>query len=149
MNDIAGAAMLLEHFGYWPSFHDAEVLHVSLDRHKDAPPTLTLRVHAFDSTGELDARGYGVLQKHCVATMRFTDVADVELAGFNVQNVLGGLTIAPVTVSPDEKRAAYMTGSLDRFRREVVLDGLYGLHGSFVCHNAEVVSVEALIGAPA
>lgn len=56
MNVVENAAALEAIFGRWPSFHDAEVLRVALDRSGDDGPTLELVVHVFVMTGEVDAR---------------------------------------------------------------------------------------------
>ena len=62
--DIPGAADVVAWFGYWPSFHGAEVLSILLDRSAGAQ----VAIHAFDMTADLDAGGHYVLAKHAVVT---------------------------------------------------------------------------------
>jgi hypothetical protein len=87
--DVPGAAELFAWFGYWPSFHNGEVLSLHLDR---TGPS-RLRVHTWEGTHQLDSRGYIVLQKHVVVTFILQDVSDSELDEFNHQNVLSDLTL--------------------------------------------------------
>ena len=88
---IAGGAELLNWFGgRLPSFHDAEVLGVAFDREAAAA---TLRVHAFEMTSEVDAKGYFVCTRHVVVTFQIAWITAMELDGFNHQNALDALRI--------------------------------------------------------
>ena len=89
---IEGAEQLVEWFGRWPSFHDAEVLELSLHRQGKS----WLRVHTWRMTREVDPTGHFVLDRHAVVTFWFEDVLDLELADFSVQNVIFGLTCEPL-----------------------------------------------------
>ena len=51
LGTIEGAKNLRDWFGYWPSFHDAEVILLHLNR-SDAS---TLAVHTWEMTKEVDA----------------------------------------------------------------------------------------------
>jgi hypothetical protein len=70
--EIPGASDLFAWFGYWPTFHDGEVLSVHLDR---SGPS-RIRVHTWEGTHQLDSRGYIVLRKHVIVTFIFEDVND-------------------------------------------------------------------------
>lgn len=87
--EIPGASDLLAWFGFWPTFHDGEVLWVHLDR---SGPS-RIRVHTWEMTSELDSRGYYVLRKHVVVTFILEDISELELDGFSHQNVLFDLTL--------------------------------------------------------
>ncbi len=88
---VPGGPELLQLLGdRAPSFHDAEVLTVSLDREK---ARCGLRIHTFEMTSEVDAGGYFVLKNHVVVALRFEGVAHLELQDFNEQNVIYGLAI--------------------------------------------------------
>ncbi|MDF1501790.1 Imm50 family immunity protein [Roseisolibacter sp. H3M3-2] len=120
------AERLLAAFGYWPSFHDAEVHRALLDRGSAGErPSITLVVNVFDSTGAVDERGYYDIRVDVLATLRFADVADVELRDHGVQNVLSELGL--------ERQAAG--------RIAVELGPCYGLHGVFTCASVEVQDV--------
>jgi hypothetical protein len=76
--------------GRAPSFHDAEVLEMHLER---SGPRCVLKLHAFRMTSEIDARGYYVLDKHVIVTFTLEGVSGLELYDFNHQNALYGLTM--------------------------------------------------------
>src|SRR6266550_5444997 len=86
-------------FGRWPSFHDAEVLRLALDRTGPEGPTLDVQIHVFAATSEVDSTGHYVLKNHTLVTLRFTEVAVENLQWFNKQNVLFELAI--VDIDPD------------------------------------------------
>jgi len=97
---IDGSEKLTSIFGRWPSFHDAEVVELHLwrgdsvrERSHPRFPVLTAKIHLWDLTNEIDARGYYVLKNHTLATIRFHDVLDLEIKGFSNQNVIFGLPI--------------------------------------------------------
>jgi len=73
--EIPGASDLLAWFGFWPTFHDGEVLSVHLDRSRPS----RIRVHTWERTNELDSRDYYALRKHVIVTFILEDVSDSEL----------------------------------------------------------------------
>jgi hypothetical protein len=73
--DVPGADKLLQWFGGSPSFHDAEVLQLHLDRSN----TSWIRIMT--------------TYKPVVVTFRLEEVADLELADFSCQNVISALTL--------------------------------------------------------
>jgi len=131
---IAGAKQLVAVFGYWPSFHDAELLWLRLDRraHSDGcyGPTLETLVHAFEMTSEVDADGYYVLRHHVLVHLRFLDVMELRLDGFNYQNALMGLTFTDLR-----------DRQMERVRWAVHFNSAFGVDASFQCYAIEVVSV--------
>lgn len=131
---IAGAEQLVAVFGYWPSFHDAEVLWLRLDRRDHGEgcygPTLEALVHAFEMTSEVGADGYYILRHHVLVHLRFLDVVELRLDGFNYQNALMGLTLTDLR-----------DRQMERVRWEIHFDSAFGADASFQCYAAEVVSV--------
>jgi Immunity protein 50 len=109
ISEIQGAAELEEWFGYWPSFHDAEIVGLHLNREESS----SLRVHTWEMTKEIDDKGYYVLAKHILVEFIFEAVSGLSLNGFNDQNVIFGLAIEKTDSG---------------FR--VTLDDCYGLAGS-------------------
>jgi Immunity protein 50 len=87
--DVPGAAELFAWFGFWPNFHDGEVLSVHLDRSGPSQ----VRVHTSERTNDVDSRGYYVARKHVVVTFILEDITDTDLDEFNHQNVLSDLTL--------------------------------------------------------
>jgi len=59
---VAGGADLVSWFGQVPSFHDAEILSLSLHRRGDS----FLRLHGWIMTGAIGQDGYYVLNKHAI-----------------------------------------------------------------------------------
>jgi hypothetical protein len=90
LQEIPGAAELDSWFGYWPSFHDAEVTSLHLNRKGNS----TLRVHTWEMTKQVDEKGYYVLDKHVEVEFVFEGPSDLSLSGFNHQNVIFELGIA-------------------------------------------------------
>ena len=86
---IEGSKELFHWFGYWPSFHDAEVISLSL--HRSGASSLVL--HTWEVSKEIDEKGYYVLAKHAVVEFLMKRVVDLDLSGFNQQNVIFGLEI--------------------------------------------------------
>jgi Immunity protein 50 len=131
---IAGADQLVAVFGYWPSFHDAEVLWLRVDRHFYGDgcygPTLETLVHAFEMTSEVAADGYYVLRHHVLVHLRFVEVVELRLDGFNCQNALMGLTLTDLR-----------DRQMERVRWSVHFDSAFGVDSSFQCFAVEVLSV--------
>lgn len=131
---IVGAGQLVAVFGYWPSFHDAEVLWLRLDRraHGDGchGPTLEALVHAFEMTSEVGADGYYVLRHHVLVHLRFIDVVELQMDGFNFQNVLSGLALTDLR-----------DRQMERVRRAAHFQSTFGVDMSFQCYDIEVASV--------
>ena len=129
-DDIAGAERLVERFGNWPSFHDAEVIRVALDRRGENGPVAELLIHVWLMTNRVDDRGYFVLEKHTLVRFAFERITAIHLSEFNRQNVLFDLDISTETV---DDAPAY----------RVTLSTSYGLEGSIVCRRIVVADVAA------
>jgi hypothetical protein len=114
---VANASALTAHYGRWPSFHDAEVLNLQLNRGEGGqPPSLTLTCLLVDRPA---IQGAPLL-----VTMSFHQVDELELSGFNEQNALFDLTL-----------------TLAERLIEVNLESSYGLSASFSCARVEIVDV--------
>lgn len=124
IGEIEGALKLEEWFGYWPSFHDAEIVSLHLNRKGSS----SLCVHTWEMTKETDGAGYYVLAKHVVVEFAFEAVCGLSLSGFNQQNVIFGLAIEKTDSG---------------FR--VTLDDCYGLAGSI---ESEKLSLRLTPGKP-
>lgn len=71
---VAGYSKLIEAMGYWPSFHDANVLKVT-----SGNGSLTVTLHVFAMTSQVDSAGYYVLDKHHLVTLVLEDVQSSSL----------------------------------------------------------------------
>src|ERR1700685_3432465 len=132
---IRGSEKLTDIFGYWPSFHDAEVLDLHFWRGRSDIskgvydfPVLTLGIHLWELTKEVNTEGYLVLRHHTLTTLRFSDVHDFEMRDFNHQN-----SIMELTLSSHERTkppSPYFA---------VQLVPAFGINASFKCIGVEVV----------
>ncbi|QIN78034.1 hypothetical protein GBA65_05335 [Rubrobacter marinus] len=127
--EIKNAQALTGPFGRWPSFHDAEVVSVLLDRRGDEGPTLTAEILVF-GTGQTDERGSRAKGTEVLATLRFSSVELHDLVEFNRQNVLFSLELSELEPK----------GGGRRYR--VDMNPSYGCGASFECRAVEVVSVD-------
>lgn len=77
ISEIAGAELVMDWFGKWPSFHDAEIVSILLARAGES----VLRIYPYCP------------QKPATVNFVFSDVTDVELQDFSHQNVIFDLNI--------------------------------------------------------
>jgi hypothetical protein len=124
LNVIVGAQELHDWFGYWPGFHDAEIVSLHLNRHGPS----YLLIHTWEMTNKVDERGFYVMQKHVVVEFVLNDISELDLGGFSHQNVIFGLDL--------EKKDAGFT---------LTLDPCYGLAGTI---DANKVSIRLKPGKP-
>jgi hypothetical protein len=122
--DVLQAESLSRVFGEWPSFHDAEIVWIRMDR--GPAPSLEAAFHLFRMTKDVDERGYYVLRNHTLAVIRFGNIILRELKWFNHQNSIDGLEIGP--------------GKERRFAVEFPSN--WGCDADFECDQIEVLSVE-------
>jgi hypothetical protein len=96
---VKGSEKLTAIFGRWPSFHDSEIVELHLWRGGPASetsvrsPVLDLEIHVREATADVDPAGYYVLRHHTLTTLRFYDIDEFEMHGFNHQNVISNLSI--------------------------------------------------------
>jgi hypothetical protein len=120
LNEIPGGPDLIAWFdGNVPSFHDAEIVELMLNR-KNA--SCRLKVHGFRTTRDQDNAGYLVSVKHVVITFQLDEVTELELTDFNHQNVIDGLTLT---------RAANGNYLLE-------MEPCYGLFGKIEAANLQI-----------
>jgi hypothetical protein len=136
---IIGSEKLTCIFGYWPSFHDAEVLELHLSRgDSDIDkgiydfPVLSMKLHVWELTKEVDSEGYLVLRHHTLTTLKFRDVADFRMEGFNHQNAILELSVARLARA--EKPSPYFS---------VDFQPAFGMGASFQCLAIEVADAAA------
>jgi hypothetical protein len=86
---IPGAEDLANWFGGWPSFHDAEII----DLHLQRAGRSRIRIHTWQMTNEVGPDGCYVTDHHVEVTFWFEDISGLALTGFNLQNVIAGLDV--------------------------------------------------------
>ncbi|WP_324674635.1 Imm50 family immunity protein [Hymenobacter sp. GOD-10R] len=93
VSQIVNAGIVREHFGYWPDFHDAEIVKVIFEAHPGYRASVMFVIAAFEITKGIDERGYYKLAKHCDIKLQFTGIQEIEFNDFGHQNVIFGLTL--------------------------------------------------------
>jgi len=91
---IWGSEQIIDWFGYWPSFHDAEIHWIKLQRGipgQSNGSSAELLIHTYEITEDKDERGFLDLRKHCLIHLRLEGCTEVKLEGFGLQNILFGL----------------------------------------------------------
>src|SRR5579859_891413 len=136
---VPGGADLVRWFGRVPNFHDAEIL--GLDLRRKGPSVL--RVHGWINTGAVGADGYFVLDRHAIVTFALTDVMDLQLDGFSIQNVISELVLRRAPDRP-ERRGHLAHDPLPQ-DIEIELQPCYGLDGLI---RARSVSIAFKPGKP-
>jgi hypothetical protein len=122
--EVPGAKDVIAWFGYWPTFHDAEVLSISLHRLSGC----RVSIHASEMTTEVDSSGHYVLAKHAIVTFLMegfpvgeSGISNTRIEFFNHQNVLSNARV-------NKRPQGY----------ELVLEGCYGVDGSIICERMSV-----------
>jgi hypothetical protein len=114
---------VVDFFGRWPSFHDANAVAYEMD---SGTGSIRLTLHTWLMTNEVDANGYFVLRNHALVSFRFHDLHDVQMDAFGAGNILYGLAISPCS---------------DPALFHVELESVMDMSGSFSARSGEVVSV--------
>lgn len=133
---IEGHERVVAHLGSWPSFHDAEVLRLNLARThpgdlKQRTPVLDLFLYGWVMTPEVAGKCVHKLHGEAIFHFRFEGISDLELEGFNNQNVLTAMNLEIVDPMDRSGRAAL----------RVELEQCYEFQASFVAQKACVVAI--------
>jgi hypothetical protein len=136
---IAGGTDLLKWFGRVPRFHDAEILSLSLNR---AGPSLLI-LHGWTMSDVFGADGYFLLEKRAVVTFILEEITDLQLQGFNHQNVIDDLCLKRVSAYSGRSRHSLTAEPPEIF--ELLMEDCYGLSGHI---RARRVSVSFVPGSP-
>lgn len=123
-------------FGMWPSFHDGEVLRIVLDRSapsKARTPSLEISIRGWIMGPEVTSEGFYQQNHDSVVHFLFEDIFDLEIEGFNQQNVLSSLNLALMD-SPSGLTAL-----------RVELEHCYLFAGEFSAGKAKVLGIEPYV----
>jgi hypothetical protein len=123
-DEVPGSSELIRWFGYWPSFHDAEVLELQLHRTGHS----TIRIHTFEATSNVNGQGFFICTKHVIVDFLLEGLKNLHLDYFNGQNVISGLDLKQTT---------------DGY--ELTLEGCHGVEGTL---TADRIRVEIEPGLP-
>ncbi|CAN5880862.1 hypothetical protein BH11VER1_BH11VER1_31130 [soil metagenome] len=131
---INGTSKVTDAFGYFPTFHDAEIIKIYLDRNttpKEDYPTvsITFVLHGWEMTSDITPSGHYRLTKHHLIKFQFDSVDEVDLRYFNHQNVISELAIEAINPVTDHALLRIDFGSC------------YGLEGGFRASSGSVIEV--------
>jgi hypothetical protein len=99
---ISGRELLIQYLGHWPTFHDFEVLALTLDRAVVKARSRDLRVTFFVfDTGKTPDDSE---RKQGSAELLFENIDELHIDGFNHQNPIMGVSIVPCTPQSAERR---------------------------------------------
>jgi hypothetical protein len=135
---IQDSQKLIVLFGAWPSFHDAEVVDLHFWRgdvkrgdwdDRNIFTVLTVKVLVLEAT-QPGATGAG---HDVVATLRFHDVSDFKMEGFNQQNMILGLSIII------KERGKFISGESLLPYLAIQFQQAFGISATFRCSRIEVV----------
>ena len=148
---IRNSHKITDIFGYWPSFHDAEIQKLCLTVADGEPwvvgsvsPAMEMTVHVFEMTKDVTSDGFFVLTKHTLVRIRFENVEGLQLSNFSFQNPVFDFAFGIEPMS-----YPHGGGPLDGPPPNVLLVDIHssvGLSGKFKCQSAEVVSAELCDG---
>jgi hypothetical protein len=128
---IQNIHLLEDVFGCFPSFHDAEVLRIVLDRGDGGVlPTLEAHIYVFEMTSEIKDGKY-ILKNRSLVTFQFVEIDELSLEGFNHQNVLSALSINNISDQQSES-----------LKFEVHFGGIFGVDVRFRCRDVKIAAVE-------
>lgn len=128
---IQNSEALTSVFGALPSFHDAEVVRLRLDRSGISRPELEADIHIFEMTSEVTPEGFYKLRHHTLATLLFKGIDSLAIDAFNQQNVLRELELKDIS-----------DRQLDVLKWEVVFEPSSGLGAHFLCEAITVLRAE-------
>ncbi|MBC6612881.1 hypothetical protein H8B15_18305 [Hymenobacter sp. BT507] len=127
IHKIASSEVVIQHFGYWPTFHDTEIRKVVFEANPGFYPSVTFLLKAFATLNEKDERGYYRKVKQCEIELQFTGIKEIEFEGFGHQNVILSLEFG--------KQEGDLT---------CTLDASTGLAAYIVAQAAKVVSLNPI-----
>jgi hypothetical protein len=99
---ISGSELLIQHLGHWPTFHDFEVVSLTLERAIVSAATKDLRATFF--VFDLGKSPDDPDRKQGTAEFLFENIDHVRVDGFNHQNPIMGLWVVPAETLGGERR---------------------------------------------
>jgi hypothetical protein len=117
--------ILINKLGLWPDFHDFEIVRLEIDRKE---PSVLMEIYGFQILKEVEKRGCYKRANECIITLKFNGITDIQLKGFNQQNVISSLEFT-------EESGLLKTEILTSF----------GLSGYIVSRNVEVIGIKDIV----
>ena len=139
MIEIGNGQLLVDLFGHWPDFHDAEIHGFRLDSSDGREPGLEIDFEVAEMSNETDERGYYRDRQRVRTTLSFSRVANLRIEGVYSQNVLFDLVLEP-TQAEDFDEILGRDDARSRRRHRVQWSSSLGMEASFLCDDVTVVS---------
>ena len=140
-NAIIGSEKLTDIFGYWPTFHDAEIIELYLCRGDIEPkenryifPSLSVKMEVWEWTKKVDSGSSLIPQHQTSTTLKFHNLEDFQMDSFDYQNAIFELSIS----------MCQRTDSPSLFF-DVHFKPGHGMNSSFKCSKIEVINAN-LVG---
>ena len=94
MPNIPGAQSIVDWFGEWPSFHDAEIVAVHILRQQES----SIVIRTFTTSDRTDDSGHFIRERDALVIFEFKEIRHLGIEGedADAQNVIGGLTVEQV-----------------------------------------------------
>jgi len=141
LNSIPGGPELLAWFGYVPSFHDAEIIDLYLNR----TGASTLRIHTWEMDPDHRTEDWLPFAKHVVVTFVLEEIVGLDLEDFSPQNVISGLELKRVKEETQSFGMTWIQPPVPPEFYEIVLHPCYGLWGTL---RARRISISLVSGKP-
>lgn len=151
MNEkLQNAHLLIDTLGKIPSFHDAEVIRVTLMREyggEKAPAMeVLIEVHSYTRVDNDPDKTF--IRNYFQVSLIFTGIFGLKLENFNHQNVLGDLIISDFSrdhlerLRGDHRLLGLVSKQqIDDLRFYVKFEYCFGIEAEFLCESAIVESV--------
>lgn len=127
---IPGGPEMLAWFDGTPSFHDAEIVSLVLNRRSQS----YISIHFWNVDRGSDS--YFHSTKHAVVTFELADIYDLQLDGFSHQNVISELIVSHDESDPE--RTPYHSLPAGKMDFEIKLEPCYGLDGYIRCKRVAI-----------
>lgn len=134
LEQVTDYTKLVERFGFWPSFHDNEILKITLDRSPNGQEhcaEMTIELVTFD----IRKNPKDLERKNTVVSLVFKGLINMDLKSFNYQNAINGIWLW-------KERNANLRK--DTFRAE--FGKAFGADGSLECEEVIVKCVQPYEG---
>jgi len=133
---IEGFEKVLAALGFWPSFHDAEIISFAVSRALPlesgvSAANLTVHVRQYAEVGAGTAEYQLAIVKSILVNFIFNGVLDLSISEFNHQNVINSITF--------KKTEFQGAPSIS-----VDIESIWGFGGWLQCNSVAVESVEEL-----
>ncbi len=136
MHEIKNVEKLIEVFGRYPSFHDAEILSIKLERSFDkrsSNSALTAKIRIYQARERFNNSEEKFIRwKNYEVDFEFSDIKLLQLENFNHQNVINDLIVKTLPTSETERHVF-----------SVQIESIFGCEAFFKCNKVEIVQIKS------